>query len=120
MLLVIFSLFILLAIIYVYYKTYESFEVVTDGETFINRDNSLEDINYVNSCLNIILEDFNNSYNKKYNLVSIGNIDKSYKNDIIIYLVKTVLSNNSNYQNRDTTVHFSVDTNGNIELIEIM
>lgn len=119
MLLIIFSLFILLSIMYVYYKTYESFEIVTDGETFINRDNSLEDINYVDRCLNIILNDFNNNYNKKYNLVSIGNIDKSYKNDIIIYLVKTVISNNSNYQKRDTTVHFSVDAKGEIELIKI-
>lgn len=119
MIVLIFILFILLIIMYVYYKTYESFEVVTDGETFINRDNSLEDINYAKECLNTILNDFNENFNKTYVLNDIIKLDKSYiDNNIIIYNLDINMHNTTDYLNKPYKISFKVDNNI-IELINI-
>jgi len=119
MLLLIFLLFIIIITLYVYYKTYESFETVSDGESFINRDNSLEDITYATKCVNTILDDFNQNYNKTYILKDIFNIEKSFPEvGKTYYNISTKMHNTTDYLDKSYNIKFFVIDN-KIRLVDI-
>ena len=113
MLFIIYVLFILLIIIYIYYKTYENTELVI-GESFINRDNSLEELGEVKQHINSILDNHYGDYPISYTLEEVIEIQKTFNENKTHYNTKVKLVNSNDLLLKKYNITYTVDNNNNI------